>query len=302
MLTARTALRQGSICNSARLAPETWTLVSDATSPYLLVHLTAGAAFDVQVQSLNAAGASEWSASSTLSTRSASDVPYAPAITSVAPPPDGTNSVLSVAWTAPTTDSSHPAAVSYNVRYSPSGAGTWTTISGVSSPCRMSGLSGAVAIDVQVQGANVSGNAGAWSGTTTGKTWGATVAAGNLAVATTQVHNTGVSPGGGANFVATPAPTSVTGAAFAWSASASNSADDRPDRDQWRRPDQWVGAVLQCTVNRRHLLSLDARARRRQQHDRRPGVVRDHRDIARRNRLEELGRQSNLSSRASAAS
>ncbi len=200
---------------------ETWTLVSDVTSPYVLVGLAAGAAFDVQVQALNSAGASDWSATSTLSTHSASDVPYAPAITSVAPPPDGSNSVLAVAWTAPSTDSSHPAAVSYNLRYSPAGAGTWTTISGVASPYRISGLSGAALIDVQVQATNVSGNAGAWSGTTTGKTWGATVAVGNLAIATTQAHNTAVSPGGGANLTATPAPTSVTGAAFAWSASAS---------------------------------------------------------------------------------
>jgi hypothetical protein len=198
-----------------------WTVVSNVASPHALAGLAAGTAFDVQVQSLNAAGASDWSGTSTLSTASAASVPYAPSISSVAPPPDGTNTVLTVAWTAPTTDSSHPAPVSYNVRYSPAGAGTWTTISGAASPCTISGLSGAAAIDVQVQGTNVSGNAGAWSSTTTGRTWGATVTVGNLVIATTQVHNTGVSPGGGANFIAAPAPTSVTGGAFAWSPNAS---------------------------------------------------------------------------------
>lgn len=198
-----------------------WTVVSNVASPYALAGLAVGTAFDVQVQSLNAAGASAWSATSTLSTASAASVPNAPSITSIAPSPDGTNSVLTVVWTAPTTDSNHPAAVTYNVRYSPSGAGTWTTISGAASPCRISGLSGASAIDVQVQATNVSGNAGAWSGTTTGTTWGTTVAVGSLVIATTQVHNAGVSPSGGANFTATPAPTSVTGGAFAWSASAS---------------------------------------------------------------------------------
>lgn len=206
---------------SSPTGANTWTVSSNVTSPYTLTGLPAGAAFDVQVQGLNAAGTSAWSATSTLSTALASSVPNAPSISSVAPPPDGTNSVLAVAWTAPTTDASHPAAVSYNVRYSPSGAGTWTAISGAASPCRISGLFGAVAIDVQVQATNVSGNAGAWSGTTTGTTWGATVAVGNLPFAASQVHGTGVAPGGGTNLTATPAPTAVTGAVFAWSASAS---------------------------------------------------------------------------------
>lgn len=199
----------------------TWTVVSNATSPYTLAGLSAGAALDVQLQSRNAAGVSAWSATSTLSTASGASVPNMPSISFVSPPPDGTNSVLTVAWMPPTADGSHPAAAGYNLRYSPSGAGTWTTIPGVTSPYSISGLSGAAAIDVEVQATNASGNAGAWSATTTASTWGATVAAGNLAIATTQVHNTGVAPAGGANLTATPAPTAVTGAAFAWSASSS---------------------------------------------------------------------------------
>jgi hypothetical protein len=202
----------------------TWTVVSNVASPCPLVGLTAGAAYDVQVQSANAAGVSGWSATSTLSTAAApsgSSVPNAPSINSVAPPADGTNSVLTVIWTPPAADSSHPAAAGYNLRYSPSGAGTWTTVSGVASPYKISGLSGAAAIDVEVQATNASGNPGAWSSVTTGSTWGATVTGGNLAFATTQVHGTGVAPGGGANCIATPAPTGVTGAAFAWSASSS---------------------------------------------------------------------------------
>lgn len=198
-----------------------WTVLSNVASPHVLVGLTAGTAYDVQVRSLNAAGASAWSATSTLSTASGASVPNAPSISFVAPPPDGTNSVLTVAWTPPTADGSHPAAAGYNLRYSPSGAGTWTTISGVTSPHSIGGLSGAAAIDVEVQATNASGNAGAWSAATTASTWGATVVVGNLAIATTQVHNTGVAPAGGANLTATPAPTAVTGAAFAWSASPS---------------------------------------------------------------------------------
>ena len=104
--------------------------VRGVTSPYTLTGLAAGAAFDVQVQSSNAAGASGWSATSTLTTAAAGPyAPNAPAIASVAPPPDGTNTKLTVTWTAPTVDSTHGAATGYNLRYSPSGAGTWTTMS-----------------------------------------------------------------------------------------------------------------------------------------------------------------------------
>ena len=199
----------------------TWTVAPNVTSPFALSTLTAGTAYDVQVQGVNAAGAGAWSATSTLSTAAGASAPNPPSIDLAAPPPDGTNSVLTVAWTAPPTDGGHPAAAGYNLRYSPAGAGTWTTISGVTSPYRISGLSGGAAIDVEVQATDASGNAGVWSATTTASTWGATVAVGNLAIATTQVHGTGVAPAGGANLTATPAPTAVTGAAFAWSASSS---------------------------------------------------------------------------------
>ena len=43
----------------------TWTAASNVTSPYELSGLTAGAAYDVQVQGVNMAGGSVWSASST---------------------------------------------------------------------------------------------------------------------------------------------------------------------------------------------------------------------------------------------
>ena len=54
----------------------------------------------------------------------------------------------------------------------------------------------------------------------TGTTWGTTIAAGTWTAATTQVHASSVTPSGGVNIIATPAPTAVTGAVFAWSASA----------------------------------------------------------------------------------
>ena len=146
--------------------------------------------------------------------------PNAPAIASVAPPTDGTNTKLTVTWTAPAIDGTHSAATGYNLRSSPSGAGTWTTVSGVSSPYTLTGLAGATAIDVEVQGTNAAASPGAWSAITTGTTWGVTVAPGAWTAAASQVHNTSVAPNGGVQMTATPAPTAVTGAAFAWSSNA----------------------------------------------------------------------------------
>jgi hypothetical protein len=200
----------------------TWTIVSDVTSPYDLSGLASDAAIDVQMQSLNAAGTSAWSATSTLTTGNAvANAPNAPVITSVSPPPDGTTSKLIVSWTAPATDSTHGAATGYNLRSSPAGAGTWTTVTGVTSPYTLTGLAGATSIDVEVQATNAAAIPGAWSATSTGTSWGATVAPGPWTAAASQTHNTTVAPNGGINFTATPAPTAVTGGAFCWSTSPS---------------------------------------------------------------------------------
>jgi hypothetical protein len=198
-----------------------WTQASNVTSPYVLSGLAAGAAIDVQIQSANVAGASAWSASSTLTTASGPFAPNAPSITGVAPPSDGSNSKLTVTWTAPATDSTHGAATGYNLRYSPSGAGTWTAVSSVTSPYTIGGLTGAAAIDVEVQATNTAPGPSVWSAVATGTTWGATVAPGGWTAAAAQVHGANVAPNGGVQITVVPAPTAVTGAAFAWSASAS---------------------------------------------------------------------------------
>ena len=198
----------------------TWTTVSGVTSPYTLSGLAAGAAIDVQLQSANVTGTSAWSATSTLTTTAAGpSAPNAPAINGVTPPPDGTNSKLTITWTAPMTDSTHGAATGFNVRSSPTGAATWTTVSGVTSPYTLTGLTGATAIDVEVQATNAAATPGAWSPITTGTTWGATVAPAAWVAASSQVHGTGVAPNGGVMLFAVAAPTAVSGAAFAWSAS-----------------------------------------------------------------------------------
>lgn len=200
----------------------TWTTVSGVTSPYDLSGLAAGAAIDVQVQAANAGGASPWSATSTMTTASTGPyAPNAPVIASVAPPADGTASKLVVTWTAPAVDGTHGAATGYNLRSSPAGAGTWTTVSGVTSPYTLTGLAGATAIDVEVQATNAAASPGAWSAVTTGTTWGCTVVWGTWQPAAAQVHNTPVAPNTGVNITAVAAPTTVTGASFAWSASNS---------------------------------------------------------------------------------
>ena len=78
----------------------------------------------------------------------------------------GTGSDLMVTWAAPAVDSTHSAATGYNLRSSPSGAGTWTTVTGVASPYVLSGLAAGAPIDVEIQGSNAAG-ASAWSAIST---------------------------------------------------------------------------------------------------------------------------------------
>ena len=199
-----------------------WTVVSGVSSPYALAGLTAGAAFDVQIQGVNAAGTSAWSANSTLTTAATGQsAPNAPTIVGVAPPADGTATKLAVNWTASATDGTHGGATGFNLRYSPAGAGAWTTVTGVTSPYTITGLAGGSAIDVEVQATGAAASPSAWSAIATGTTWGATVVPGNWIAAASQVRGTSVAPNGGLQMTAAAAPTAVTGAAFAWSTSAS---------------------------------------------------------------------------------
>src|SRR5208282_4420811 len=64
-------------------------------------------------------------------------VPNTPSGVSLA---QGPGSALTVTWTAPAIDSTHSAATGFNLRSSPTGAATWTTVSGVTSPHNFSGL------------------------------------------------------------------------------------------------------------------------------------------------------------------
>ena len=149
---------------SSLAGADNWTTVPGVTSPYELTGLAAGAAIDVQLRGSNASGTSAWSATSTLTTTAvAQNAPNAPGAASLA---HGTGSDLTVTWAAPAIDGTHGAATGFTLRSSPSGAGTWTTVAGVTSPDTLSGLAAGVAIDVQLQSSNT-GGASAWSATST---------------------------------------------------------------------------------------------------------------------------------------
>lgn len=97
------------------------------------------------------------------------DAPAAPTLTAG-------STQLGVAFVAPGSDGGS-VITSYDYRRSPAGAGTWTTVTGVTSPFTITGLTNGTSYDVQVRAVNGVGN-GAWSASST-----ATPAAvGNLTV------------------------------------------------------------------------------------------------------------------------
>jgi hypothetical protein len=144
----------------------TWTIVSGVVSPCDLSGFAGGTAIDVQVQASNTSGSSGWSATTTLTTASTAPVLSEPNVPSGVSLAQGTGSDLTVTWTAPVVDGTHSAATGFNLQSSPSGAGTWTIVSGVTSPYDLSGLAAGAAIDVQLQSSNTTGTS-AWSATTT---------------------------------------------------------------------------------------------------------------------------------------
>ena len=111
-------------------------------------------------------------------------IPNTPGAASLA---QGAGTDLTVIWTAPAVDSAHNAAASFNLQSSPSGAGTWTIVTGVSSPYDLSGLAAGMAIDVQIQGSNAAGTS-AWSATSTCST---AIAAPNTPSAPSLAQGTG---------------------------------------------------------------------------------------------------------------
>lgn len=149
-----------------------WTTAASGvvSTSYTVTGLSHDTTYDFQVIGTNSLGNGAPSGAATLTTDYAP--PNAPTISSVAPVPDGSTTKLTVAWTTPATDATHDAATGYNLRYSVHSAGSWTTVTGVTSPYTITGLSSGTSYDVEVQGANASiTSPGAWSGITTASTY-----------------------------------------------------------------------------------------------------------------------------------
>ena len=137
---------------------------------YAATGLSHDTAYDFQVLGVNSVGTGAASGAVTLMTDYAP--PNAPTISGVAPVNDGTTSKLTVTWAAPATDSTHDAATGYNLQYSVHGAGSWTLVTGITSPYTITGLSAGTSYDVEVQGTNASTTSpGAWSGISTASTY-----------------------------------------------------------------------------------------------------------------------------------
>ena len=169
------------------------------------------------VDAVNSGGTDASPATTTLTTDYAP--PNAPSGVAVAPVPDGTTSKLSVTWTASAIDGTHDAATGYNLRYSVHSAGSWTTVSSVSSGAAITGLSAGTSYDVEVEGTNGSTTSpSSWSAATTASTYSLAVTFGNLAP-TTPVSHSGSWPSGGLNLVSGTTPPGGTVGYFAYSAS-----------------------------------------------------------------------------------
>ena len=109
-----------------------------------------------------------------------------------APVDDGTVSKLAVTWTASATDGTHDAATGYDVRHSPAGAGTWTTLVGVGSGAVITGLSAGTSYDVQVRATNGSTTSpSAWSSSATVSTWTNVITVANPPPATPITNGSG---------------------------------------------------------------------------------------------------------------
>lgn len=173
------------------------------------------ALYGFKVDAVNSAGTNVAGATTTRTTDYAP--PNVPTISSVAPVPDGTTSKLAVTWSAPVTDSTHDAATGYDLQYSVSGVGSWTAVTGGTSPATITGLSAGTSYDVQVRAKNGSSSSpSAWSGSTTAGTYSTGLTFGTLAP-TSPVSHSGSWTGGGLNFVAGTTPPAGSVGWFAYS-------------------------------------------------------------------------------------
>ena len=165
-----------------------WTTINSITATERQISaLAANTTYEFQVRATSAAGNSPWSedGNGTTATFVAPAAPARPTASAQS------RTEIAASWVAPTNNGGQ-APTSYDLRYR-TGSGTWTPITGVTSPHTITGLVQATAYQVQVRAIN-SGGTSAWSPSATATTNapGAPGAPTSLAVAA-------VVPTGGAN-------------------------------------------------------------------------------------------------------
>ena len=149
-------------------AASTWTewnaSNTGTTTSATITGLITGTAYQVQARATNSVGDSAWSASAT----SAAGAPAAPA----APTLTSANTQLAATWSAPTSDNGS-AVTDYDVRHcstSCDAAGNWTELADATPSTTLSatitGLANGTPYQVQVRAANARGD-GPWSASTT---------------------------------------------------------------------------------------------------------------------------------------
>jgi hypothetical protein len=124
--------------------------------------LIASAAYDFEVDAVNAGGDSGWTAAITASTSVA-----APGLPTGLGVGTATATTMPLSWAAP---ASGGAVASYSVRSSPHGAGTWTTVTGISgTSATITGLTVSTSYDFEVDAVNAGGDSG-WTAAITAST------------------------------------------------------------------------------------------------------------------------------------
>ena len=165
-----------------------WTTINSITATERQISaLAANTTYEFQVRATSAAGNSPWSedGNGTTATFVAPAAPARPTASAQS------RTEIAVSWVAPTNNGGQ-APTSYDLRYR-TGSGTWTPITGVTSPHTITGLVQATAYQIQVRAINAGGTS-AWSPSAT-----ATTNAPGVPGAPTSLAVAAVVPTGGAN-------------------------------------------------------------------------------------------------------
>ncbi len=117
----------------------TWTTTTTTTNSKALSSLTAGAAYEFQVQTVCSASSSAFSSSSTFTTLASCGTPSGLSSASI------TSSSATLNWTAVS------GAISYNIQYRITGTSTWTVTTSTTNSKALSSLTAGAAYEFQVQ-------------------------------------------------------------------------------------------------------------------------------------------------------